>query len=98
MKEISARVKALKRIRDFLEDIFGMENEGHARVDEYRWEGVAQVVKGRHERSSWSNFRLAKIRMDVMQWEVFISECYLVLRAMREPVDMLGTVYQVHEF
>lgn len=67
-------MKALKRIRDFLEDVFGMDNEGHSRVDEYR---------------------LAKIRMDVEQWEVFISECYLVLRAMREPVEMLGTVYQV---
>ncbi len=33
--------------------------------------------------------------MDVVQWEEFISECYLVLRATREPVEMLGTVYQV---
>ena len=38
--------------------------------------------------------RLAKIRMDVARWEELISDCYFVLRAMRAPVEMLGTVYK----
>ena len=36
LKEISIRVKALKEIRKFLEDIFGQENEGHDHVDAYK--------------------------------------------------------------
>ena len=37
LKEVSTRVKALKKIRDFLEDRFGTENEGHEHVDSFRW-------------------------------------------------------------
>ncbi len=74
LKEVSIRVKALNKIRDFLENIFGTDNEGHKRVDSYR---------------------LAKIRMDVLKWEEFIRDCYLLLRALRTPIEMLGSVYAI---
>ena len=36
LKDISMRVKALKKIRDFLEQIFGMSNEDHEHIDSYK--------------------------------------------------------------
>ena len=73
LREVSVRVKVLKKIRDFLENIFGTESEGHDRVDSYK---------------------LAKIRMDVQGWETKISDRYLVLKALREPVENLGNLYK----
>ena len=35
LKEVSMRVKALKKIRDFLEEIFGLQNEDHEKIDPY---------------------------------------------------------------
>ena len=43
LREISLRVKALNKIRDFAEEIFGTENEGHNRVDSYR-QGLGHSV------------------------------------------------------
>ena len=72
------RVKALKKIREFLEDTFGHElNEGHERVDPYQ---------------------LAKMRSDVKTWEAFISDCYVVLRAIRGPCEALGELYQQADY
>ncbi len=38
-------------------------------------------------------FALAKIRMDMLRWEDIINDAYLVLRAVRGPVEALGTIY-----
>lgn len=76
LKDISMRVKILKRLRDFLEDIFGLDDEGHRFVNAYE---------------------LAKVRMDLRRWEDIISDCYIVLRALRGPVEMLGAIFKEPE-
>lgn len=73
LREVSIRVKVLKKIRDFLEQIFGTESDDHDHVDSYK---------------------LAKIRMDVAKWETKISDRYLILKAMREPVEKLGDLFK----
>lgn len=86
LKEISMRVKVLQRLREFMEKIFGLgvagENEASG--------------GGGHERVD--PYQLAKIRADIRSWETFISDCYVVLRAMRGPCEDLGEVYKQADY
>jgi hypothetical protein len=50
LREVSARVKALRRIRDFLEEIFGADDEGHDRIDSFR------LAKLRLDVHKWEQF------------------------------------------
>jgi hypothetical protein len=39
----------------------------------------------------------AVVRSDIRNWEEFISDCYVLLKAMRGPVEALGGVYKTGE-
>ena len=43
-------------------------------------------------------YQLAKMRTDIKIWESFISDCYVVLRAMRGPFEALGELYKHSDY